>query len=364
MTIDKLLKIAALMVLVLAMAMVGCEGDEGPAGPAGPAGPTGPAGDDGADGENALNTCVDCHNNDTELLAIEMQFAQSGHFDTVYWERTGSCMECHNHNGFITAVVNGEEMPGSFTNPAPINCRTCHEIHTDFTGDDYALTTVAAVDLKVGDIFDVGDGNLCANCHQSRPISPMPVIGGEQITLTAQDGVNPPGNRFGPHYGPQANVLIGSGMLEFEGTMTYPTTSTHSVQSCNSCHMVDTVASTGGGYVGGGHVWSLSYNDGANQVIESCTQCHSGATDFDYLGGRTEIQGMLTDLRTLLENEGIMRPEDYYANPGTFDADVAAAFLNWKFIYHDGSYGSHFPGYARALLTNTIEAMEARLDVQ
>jgi hypothetical protein len=344
-------------VAFMVLTMAACEGDEGPVGPAGPQGPPGEPGDPG---QNALNTCVDCHNNDTELLAIELQYAQSGHFDTIYWERTGACMECHNHNGFITAVVNGEDLPSSFDNPVPINCRTCHQIHTEFTGDDYDLTTIAAVDLKVGDFFDVGTGNLCANCHQSRPISPMPEIGGAQITLTAQGGVNPPGNRYGPHYAPQANVMVASGMFEFEGSLSYPATNPHAAD-CSACHMLTPAVAQGAGYVAGGHQFGLSWNDGANQLVAACTQCHAGASSFDHFGGRTQIQGLLATLRGLLEDEGIMRPADYYANPGTYDPEVAMAFLNWKFIYHDSSYGSHNPGYARAILQNSIEAMEDRL---
>lgn len=353
MTTDKLLKIAALLVLVLAMAMVGCEGDEGPAGPAGPAGPTGPAGDDGADGENALNTCSECHNDDSQLMAIQMQFEAGAHHETVYWARSGSCTACHNHNGFITTAVNGEEIPDSYENTVPINCRTCHQIHNDFDGEDYALTTTTAVELITGGTHDHGSGNLCANCHQSRPIDPAPVIGGDPFTIDYF--------RYGPHYGPQSNVLSSNAMYEFEGSASYDVTTPHQT-ACTTCHMVTPVAAGfASSYVAGGHVFSLAYDDGdeEGQAIAACTQCHTSAESFDAFGGQTTVAGLLDDLAVLLIDEGILR-EDNYAFEGTYDADVVAAFLNYKFIYHDGSYGVHNPHYVQALLTNTIEAMEAR----
>lgn len=363
-------------VAFMVLTMAACEGDEGPVGP------QGPPGEPGEPGQNALNTCVDCHNNDTELLAIELQYAQSGHFNNVYWERTGSsCMECHNHNGFITAVVNGEELPSSFDNPVPINCRTCHQIHSEFTEDDYALTTADAVDLIMGDIFDLGNGNLCANCHQSRSFT-VPVIGGDQILLNPQGGVSPPGNRFGPHYAPQANVMMASGLLEIPGSIDYPTNTGHQI-ACVDCHMASPEFDTRAGYVAGGHQFGLNWGEGEDaedgdfQLVAACTDCHS-TSDFDLAGFRSDTQELLATLRELLEGPAglgspnysddpeyvplsIMRPEDYYANPGLYDPEVAMAFLNWKFIYHDGSYGSHHPRYAKAILENSIEAMEARL---
>lgn len=338
-------------VAFMVFTMAACEGDEGPAGPAGPAGPQGPPGTPGDPGQNALNTCVECHNNDTQLMAVEMQYGASPHFNNVYWYRTGSCMACHTHNGFITAAVNGEALPGSYENPVPINCRTCHNIHTDFTADDYALTTTAAVDLIVGDTFDIGGaGNLCANCHQSRSISPMPVIDGDPVTV---------GNfRYGPHYAPQANVLIGEGMFEFEGSLSYDVTTPHQAD-CNACHMVAAVYD-GDMYVAGGHVFGLSYGEGG-EAIAACTQCHSSATSFNAFNGQANTQALMDDLAALLTDAGILDAENY-AVPGTYPANVAAAFLNYKFIYHDGSLGVHNPHYVRAILTNTIEALQPPLN--
>lgn len=337
--------------------LAACEGDMGPAGPA------------GGDGQDAVMSCVECHNNDPTLVAVEMQYAQSMHWLSPEWTRNGNqsasyraCMECHCHNGFITAVIEGQALPMSYDDQAPINCRTCHRIHTEFTADDYGLTTVAAVALKLGGTFDVGQGNLCANCHQGRPINPLPVLGGPDVTIN---------NRFGTHYSPQANVLAAAGPLEFSGETAYPATNGHAA-ACNDCHMV-APAVYSGSYQAGGHVFVLRWGDnGQNEMIAACTECHGTAVaSFDSplasftSGVQTTISGLLAELRLLLEGEGIIDVDalegTYTVVAGTYAADVAAAFLNHEFFHRDGSRGLHNPRYARAVLLNTIAALEERL---
>jgi hypothetical protein len=347
-----------LLGMALAVSIAACEGPVGPQGPAGTpgtpgtpgaTGPAGPPGATGPAGADALNTCVQCHGSDATLLAIEWQYRRSAHYETVYYQRGGSCMECHNHQGFITAAVNGQELPAVFANPAPINCRTCHEIHTDFTAADYALTRTAPVALKVGGSLDMGDANLCGACHQARPISPSPTLGGAPVTIA--------NFRYGPHYGPQANVFAQSGLFHFTGSATIPAPATNPHRAeCSACHMLPGVANNNAIHAGG-HVFTM--RDGATELISACTQCHSSATSFDHFGGKARTQAQLATLKDLLMAEGVMR-DDGYAIPGTFDADVVAAFLNWKYFYYDGSYGLHNPEYVNAVLRNTIDAMQAR----
>jgi hypothetical protein len=349
------------LVTGLAVLLTACEGPVGPDGPQGPQGPQGPPGAQGPQGPpgsagpagaDAINTCVQCHSSSATLRGIETQFKLSAHYETVYYERGGECMECHNHQGFITAAVNGDPLPAVFANPVSINCRTCHRIHTSFTSTDYSLTRTAPVALKVGGSLDMGDGNLCGACHQARPISPAPALNGSPINIT--------NFRYGPHYGPQSNVFAQSGPFHFSGPASIPPASANPHRKeCSGCHMLPGIVNNNGVHAGG-HTFSLTYGtDGSGQLISACTQCHSSAASFDHFGGRSNVQGHLATLKTLLMAEGIMR-EDGYANTGTFDANVAAAFLNWKYFYYDGSYGLHNPVYADAVLRNTIAALQAR----
>jgi hypothetical protein len=340
---------------VVAVAFAACEGPMGPAGPDGQAGEPGQPGAPGPPGATALNTCAQCHHESAELVAIERQFKNSMHWISDVFERDGACTECHTHQGFITNVVNGEPLPARFDNPAPINCRTCHEIHTTFTDDDYALTAPGAVTLKVGlGTYNFGAaGNLCVNCHQARPISPMPTLGGNPVTLSGSRAFG-----YGPHYGPVGNIAAQSGLFHFPGNTTFPAANqnAHGFE-CSTCHMVPAL-----GDKAGGHVFKLT--SGTTQLVRACTQCHSGATSFDVGGFQTQIRAQMTTLRNLLIAEGILDPNRSpyrdYAFAGTHPADVAAAFINYKMIDEDGSLGLHNPAYVVAVLENTIAAMQAR----
>src|SRR6185295_13169763 len=83
----------------------------------------------------------------------------------------------------------------------PINCQTCHEPHgeTNPSGAAHLVRTVKDVTLADGTrITDGGAGLLCMNCHQSRQNA------AKYAETTAGSA------RFGPHHGPQADMLVGA----------------------------------------------------------------------------------------------------------------------------------------------------------
>jgi hypothetical protein len=337
----------------VALTVAACEGPTGPAGPRGEQGEPGPPGAAGPAGADAMNTCVQCHGNDATLVAYEAQYRRSAHFNSVYYHREGACMACHNHQGFITTAVNGQPLPAYFDNPAPINCRTCHKVHTTYTGADYAFTTTASVDLIVGATANLGgSGNLCVNCHQIRSMSPMPQIGGSPVTISASAA-----GRYGPHYGTQGNIAAAQGALHFTGTgmMTIPTSpNAHGQAGCSTCHMV---RPTGGNYpYAGGHTFRLSWEDnGRQELVRSCTQCHfhANTTTFNDRNAQAYTKAQLDELRGLLIARGVMN-ENGTIRAGTHNADLVAAYINHRIFYYDGSYGVHHPQYAFAVLNNTI----------
>jgi hypothetical protein len=344
---NRLVLLSGAMALVFGLAA--CDGPVGPQGPEGRAGADGEQGPAGAPGQDALNLCGQCHSNDATIVAISRQFNNSGHWTGNPFDRDGNtCNMCHTHQGFINVFVEGKPATSSVPNAAQINCRTCHEIHTTYTGTDYKLTTTAPLNLTVGGTVDLKQGNLCGNCHQARAISPMPVVGGSPVTIT--------NFRWGPHYGTQANVAGASGLFRFPGPATIPTTPmSHGVVGCQECHMVPAIADWAGG-----HVFRLSYTTSAGakvELVRACTQCHSTATNFNYLGFQTITKNLMAELGDILRDRGIMRP-DGYAVTGTFPANVAAAFLNYRMIYYDRSYGVHHPDYVHAVLVNTLHTLK------
>jgi hypothetical protein len=341
----------------VALVAVACEGPQGPQGPEGPQGAQGDVGPQGPAGVDANANCTDCHVGDTELFAREVQYEASVHRNGGNFERGGSasCAACHTSEGFVERIAAGTEAPDSgFPNPSPVNCRTCHMIHTTYTRADYELRTTDPVDLFASDDqVDFGEGNLCASCHQARAVSPKPVIDGADVTIAS--------TRYDMHHGPQGNILGGVSLFEFAGSMTItggPNTHgdvARNEKGCITCHMA-----TAYGSQAGGHTWNMTYSShgSVEDNIAGCLTCHSSSLeDFDYHGVQADVEVMMDSLEVLLTNIGIYNTSTGLANLGTYPANVVAAYLNFLTIEEDRSEGVHNPEYVTAVLNNTIEVV-------
>jgi hypothetical protein len=116
-----------------------------------------------------------------------------------------TCGICHGHEGFAERVESGFTITAataSTDNPTPINCRTCHQIHTTYTEADFARVTMDPVTMIYDGttVIDVGEANICAQCHQPRPRDPLPVIDD-----TGTFSVTSP--YWGPHLSGQSGLL-------------------------------------------------------------------------------------------------------------------------------------------------------------
>lgn len=348
---------------LMAVAIAGCEGEQGPAGQAGamgatgPAGPAGPAGPIGPAGADANENCTQCHVNDMTLYAKQIQLAVAKHgapagpsgenFDNdgQYVRDSGECAVCHSHQGFLDRLETGEwaysQNDGVVSDAMPINCRTCHQIHTTYTDSDYAFTAMDPVAFRVAGVsVDLGDaGNLCATCHQSRiRAGQMAVIDGPAVTFTS--------THYGPHGSPQGDMAAGVGFYDFEGGNGGPFAHMADPRSrgCPTCHMVDAP-----GQDTGGHTF--------NPNAAGCETCHSSG-DFDLFGGQTTVQGLIDDLGVLLDAAGIAHFDaadgEWHPVPGTYPANTVAALWNFFGAINDGSLGVHNPAYIKALLEGSI----------
>jgi hypothetical protein len=352
----------SMLAAVALLGLAACEGPEGPAGPPGPQGPEGPAGEPGLD---ATAGCTECHVGDTELFAREVQYWNSVHFTGGNFERASidaeepdepnDCAPCHSHEGFIETQSTGAmEAELGFENPSPVNCRTCHMIHTNYDESDYMLRTTAPVELWTGEgTVDVGTGNLCANCHQGRPVEPWPEIDGPDVTLTS--------SRYGYHHGPQAQVLTASGGFAFDGSLTIPNeASSHGTPSinpdgCVTCHMAAAF-----GNQAGGHTWAMEYlyHGGTEDLVTGCIGCHPSIESFEFHDVQAKVEADLEILADQLKAIGIMSSSGSAVTSTPWAGSVAAAFLNYKMVEEDRSLGVHQPQFVQALLKNTIEEME------
>lgn len=326
-----------LLLLIPALALMGCEGDPGPAGPAGV------DGTDGTDGANGTSvaSCLECHADAgaLDLLPIYLEYMQSGHRAGAYVAYAGgraACAQCHGKQGFIEYAALGS-VSADIPDPAAIDCATCHTVHPDTFGlraaGGVALAGVAGYTVDFGN-----SSNLCANCHQSRRPEPNTDVPGATFAITS--------THYGPHHGPQANVLEGVGFAEIAGSTAYPAPTTDNPHlsdtgACVGCHM-------GTGAEGlGGHTWKPI----------ACTECHTAApTSF-----QDGIATKLDTLRDMLIARGVVEyvaaDEAYEPVVGTYPMVEAQAFFNWIGLAEDRSLGVHNPAYVSALLDNTIEAL-------
>jgi len=334
------------------------------------AGPQGIAGIDGTDGINGINgvdgvdgtaSCVACHNT-SHRTPINESFAMSGHATGGSFARgtSTSCAQCHGSEGYVDYVTKGAINEEGYTNPSPISCTTCHSSHSTFDfendGHDFALRSFDPVTLVIDDatVIDFeGTSNMCITCHQPRNSYPVPGPT-DDYTITSY--------RFGPHHGPQGTLVEGVMGANIAGTTGYPgvASSTHRTgASCVSCHMGESTDTSKGL-----HSWS--------PTTESCTTCHTnGAPSNVYLDDaktKTFAQGM-EELHNLLFAQNYIDESGYVlggdgvnragsSNPLVAPAKVAQAIWNYKTLEEDKSHGVHNPGYAKALLKNSIEALQ------
>jgi hypothetical protein len=336
--------------------------------------------------------CAGCHGDrpDYALAGAQTQYVESGHFlgfdletPHAYYANGGGCQSCHTHEGFLEFLDTGEREASPYIEwPSQPGCFTCHAPHE--TGD-FELRTTAPVSLVNDRVFDEGPANLCANCHQSR--------------TDAMAAVEPtPGNKvrsyFGPHYGVQSNLYLGTGAYEFSDK-TY-SSSQHRFEvdeACIGCHMAlpeDRYRLTA---ALGGHSFNIGIGEDEHSQLNptSCANCHEGIgqvpgtrlfdtpanDDWDNDGNlevaQAEFQGLLD--RLVNENgSGVLQQGEspVFLADGGFNGRVPegvmrseaemAALFNYKFMSSDRSLGVHNMVYGVQVLQDTISALDPTFD--
>jgi hypothetical protein len=298
--------------------------------------------------------CFSCHGDgNTAIVAAEGQWSYSVHASGAHvYENSSTCSRCHTSEGFVRKV-NGESAM-TIEDPTAIHCFTCHAQHT--TGDKDSLRVTTSQALMNGVSFDLKKGNICSACHQSRR---------NVNTYVAVDTVSMT-NRWSPHYGVQADMLIGTNGYEYEG-YTYEQTG-HKNATDNGC--LDCHFETRFGYSLGGHSFNMAYGGEAGETYnaEACAKCHEDigeGDDFDLDGVQTEVEGLISTLEGLLisanmlveTDEGLLaQTRDVYSRsePG----DSAGALWNYFIAKYDRSEGVHNRAYITGLLESAIQFMQ------
>jgi len=316
----------------------------------------------GSDSESA--DCFSCHGISdfgSEVILATAQWENSQHATGDEIDHTrGSCAGCHTSEGFV-AKITGEAYGGDAFNA--IGCFTCHNPHET---ESFALRTSTEVELGNGATYNKGVSNLCANCHQSR----------RDVNTYVVDSVSMRSS-YGPHHGPQSDMLIGENAYEYSGyTYLNSAHTSTTLEGCVDCHFDEADR-----YDLGGHSFKVHDEESGDEFTDGCNAdgCHTGSLEIDSLnrlayddydwdgsveGIQDEIDGLLDSLAVLLIAGNLLEydavDDEYDAISRTVElADSAGAVFNFKFVVEDQSHGIHNTKYSIGLLQSSINYIVA-----
>ncbi|UCF98818.1 MAG: hypothetical protein JSV89_04595 [Spirochaetaceae bacterium] len=338
------------------------------------------------------NSCAACHGATPEypLLGARLGYDTSGHKnnDNSYYANAGGCQVCHTNEGFIDYVKTGTVDSDAYVAyPSQPNCVTCHTMHETW---DFSLRTTKPVKLQDGSNFDIGAGNLCANCHQARR--------GVDSQVKAMDAKDV-SSHWGAHHGPQSDLINGTNAYEYPGKR-YSSSPHKDVltDGCVTCHMSLPEGRYSNSPEVGGHSFNIvgEVHEAEKVNVSGCVGCHDGIKQlgddmFDYKAKadydrdgtveavQMEVQGLLDALVNKNGTGYLQR-----TNPPMFARDAEATFhdlgkwagsrsgswteaeigalWNYKLIVEDRSRGVHNATYTIQVLYDTLKALDPRLD--
>ena len=390
--------IGFLINLASSLIFIQCTTDRDMIGEPGIAGIDGVDGADGVDGINGTATCTACHSL-SHRDPIEAAYKLSGHSMNSGSTRAGMCAQCHSSEGYI-ATVNGtfSDTAPQFADATKLSsktCTTCHSMHStfDFVNDssspDYALRQIGPVVQKINPSNTLSIGarstsNTCIQCHQTRHDSAgfykIPVTGSDEkdnegnlvmdvaagtfkfwYATGATTSITYRNSNVGVHDGPQGDLFIGTSGIQIAGsatTLPAAKSSGHFLgATCVSCHMGETVDGTQGS-----HTFKVTE--------KACVSCHTGTVPTivpGYAEGFEALRLALsakTQYFTTSATNGSIGVN--LAKPATINTTntlivplkYVQAYWNYRLLRSELSNGVHNPLYAKALIQNSIEALQ------
>jgi hypothetical protein len=297
--------------------------------------------------------CFSCHTDaDTRLVAAEQQWLYSRHASGGNIDRAElPCSVCHTSEGFV-ALATGQAVPSDVANPTVIHCFTCHAPHT---GGDLSLRVSEPATLQNGETADLGSGNLCVACHQSRRNV-------DAYVRTASDTVVFTSSHWGPHHSPQGDMLIGSNGYEFPLVPYFK--GPHLDETDNGC--VDCHFNVARKNRVGGHSFNMRWPGQGEEIIntDACNQsgCHTGLDSFNHDDIQTTVDTLLATLKPLLVGAGLIDATDHTIEGRVVaSSDSAGVVWNYLLALEDRSRGVHNPDYVPDLLGSSILFMGGSL---
>jgi hypothetical protein len=285
------------------------------------------------------------------------------------------CSPCHSGSGYVEWIKEGRPvtsvgLPAATTIRPPainITCAVCHDPH-----DATNIHQLRAINTQLADSTQVtfavyGTGAQCMDCHRAR-------VNAVDYTSVVKGNAH-----FGPHHGPQADMLLGKNAPDFGIELP---TSPHGVaggNSCNDCHMAGALADAQGNinHVGG-HSWNMSDESGKD-FVEACASCHGdiGTSFADkkyYINGNADLDGNGVAEGLQIEVEGLMAklsavlphdpndPTTVLINTPNYEnmeltPQIMKAGYAYMWIEEDRSLGVHNPAFTVSLLKASLNLM-------
>ena len=344
----------------------------------------------------ATENCATCHD-DGHYHIFPTQWEYSGKDATEFdgrgfhgghaigtWIARGgsaSCAPCHSGSGYIQWNYEGRPsnqygLPSGITTvpePTTITCAVCHDPH-----DASNIHQLRFADTQLGDgtpiTFDLyGTGSQCMECHRSR-----------RYAIEYASDIGNASSHYGPHHGPQADMLIGANPPDFGVQLMSSPHAVATENACVDCHMGGEGRDPLGEInVVGGHTWNMNDTEG-NDHVEVCSPCHGNVgTSFKdkkyYVNGNADLdgngvaEGLQLEIHGLMEHLSEFLPHDENGNVSITEdnadsLDLTPAIMRGGYVYfwieEDRSFGIHNPAFTFSLLKAAIEELGGVVSVE
>lgn len=294
--------------------------------------------------------CAQCHASKNNHVK-NIEWDNSRHAIAVE-ETEASCARCHSAKGFAN-FANGA--PATETHYDVISCAACHDPHNAANPHQLRGTNAVALMDKKTVVTEGGAGLMCMNCHISRRDAT------NYVDVTAGS------SRFGPHHGPQTDMLVGANAVTYGKVI--PSSAHREVveDSCAECHMQAVAATSPAFLKAGGHTFKMGWEGDATNapvhLVGACVTCHGDVENFDFprqdFDGDGIVDGVQTEVKHLLAKLAFMlppvgTPKTALSIGSTWTKPQLKAAYNYQFVLEDGSYGVHNLAYAVGLLKASI----------
>ncbi|HWH70486.1 MAG TPA: hypothetical protein VNT26_13950 [Candidatus Sulfotelmatobacter sp.] len=293
--------------------------------------------------------CSQCHDAKTHHIKSPEWKLSKHAIATREPSGSAGCVGCHTASGYAARMSGAPATTGY----EAITCAACHDPHDAKNVNQLRVVGPQTLMDGVTTITNIDKAGLCISCHLSRR-------NGYWYAST-----NSASSTFGPHEGPQADMLVGANAYTYGKVI--PSSAHRDVieDACVTCHMQATTTTDAAFLKAGGHTFSMSYENGTNKVAMTgvCKECHGPITSFDLVrqdyDGDGVVEGVQTEVKHLMAKLALMLPP-----VGVAKVDLAIdknwtrqqlkAGYNYKFVQKDGSYGVHNVSYAVGLLKASI----------